>query len=332
MRFAAAWPIPKVSGARPPNPPFYRWFSDGVLNTCFNALDRHVQGGRGSQPALIYDSPVTGTCRTFSYRKLLDQVARFGGVLRGLGVGAGDRVVIYTPMIPEALVAMLPCARVGAVHSVVFGGFAAHELAVRIDDAAPKVMVSASCGIEVSRTLEYKPILDRAIELAGHTPERCVVAQRAAALAVLSAGLDLDWEQAMAGAEPVACVPVAATDPLYILYTSGTTTKPKGVVRDNGGHAVALRWSMQHIYETRPGEVFWAASDVGGSSGIPTSSTPRCSPGARPCCMRESRWARRMQRVLASHRRAPRQDAVHRAGRVPGDQEGRPGRRANQQV
>jgi propionyl-CoA synthetase len=245
------------------NPPFYRWFSDGVLNTCFNALDRHVRGGRGSQPALIYDSPVTGTCRTFSYRELLDEVARFGGVLRGLGVGAGDRVVIYMPMIPEALVAMLACARVGAVHSVVFGGFAAHELAVRIDDAAPKVVVSASCGIEVSRILEYKPILDRAIELAGHKPERCVIVQRAAAPAVLSAGRDLDWEQAMAGAEPVDCVPVAATDPLYILYTSGTTAKPKGVVRDNGGHAVALRWSMQHIYDTGPGEVFWAASDVG---------------------------------------------------------------------
>jgi propionyl-CoA synthetase len=245
------------------NPPFYRWFSDGVLNTCFNALDRHVQGGRGSQPALIYDSPVTGTCRTFSYRELLDEVARFGGVLRGLGVGVGDRVVIYMPMIPEALVAMLACARVGAVHSVVFGGFAAHELAVRIDDAAPKVVVSASCGIEVSRILEYKPILDRAIELAGHKPERCVIVQRAAAPAVLSAGRDLDWEQAMAGTEPVDCVPVAATDPLYILYTSGTTAKPKGVVRDNGGHAVALRWSMEHIYDTGPGEVFWAASDVG---------------------------------------------------------------------
>src|SRR6266581_5695068 len=163
------------------SPPFYRWFSDGVLNTCFNALDRHVQGGRGSQPALIYDSPVTGTCRTFSYRELLDEVARFGGVLRGLGVGAGDRVVIYMPMIPEALVAMLACARVGAVHSVVFGGFAAHELAVRIDDAAPKVVVSASCGVEVSRIVEYKPILDRAIELAGHKPERCVIVQRVAA-------------------------------------------------------------------------------------------------------------------------------------------------------
>ncbi len=245
------------------NPPFYRWFADGVLNTCFNALDRHVQGGRGSQPALIYDSPVTGTSRVFSYRELLDEVARFGGVLRGLGVGAGDRVIIYMPMIPEAVVAILACARIGAVHSVVFGGFAAHELAVRIDDATPKVVVSASCGIEVSRVVEYKPILDRAIGLAAHQPDRCVVVQRPQAPAELSPGRDLDWQLAMAGAERVDCVPVAATDPLYILYTSGTTARPKGVVRDNGGHAVALRWSMQHIYDTGPGEVFWAASDVG---------------------------------------------------------------------
>ncbi len=245
------------------NPPFYRWFADGVLNTCFNAVDRHVRDGRADQPALIYDSAVTGTVRTYTYRRLLDEIARFGGVLRSLGVGAGDRVVIYMPMIPEAVVAMLACARIGAVHSVVFGGFAAHELALRIDDAAPKVVVSASCGIEVSRVVEYKPILDRAIELSERKPERCVVVQRPQAEAVLTEGRDLDWEQAMAEAEPVGCVPVAATDPLYILYTSGTTAKPKGVVRDNGGHAVALRWSMEHIYDTGPGEVYWAASDVG---------------------------------------------------------------------
>ena len=245
------------------NPLFYSWFADGVLNTCFNALDRHVRDGRGDQVALIYDSPVTDTCRTFSYRELLDEVARFGGVLHGLGVGAGDRVIIYMPMITEAVVAMLACARVGAVHSVVFGGFAPHELAVRIDDATPKVVVSASCGIEVSRIVEYAPILDRAIELAAHKPERCVIVQRPQAPAALVAGRDLDWEQAMARAEPVECVPVAATDPLYILYTSGTTARPKGVMRDNGGHAVALRWSMEHIYDTGPGEVFWAASDVG---------------------------------------------------------------------
>ena len=245
------------------NPLFYRWFADGVLNTCFNALDRHVRDGRGGQAALVHDSPVTGTSRTLSYRQLLDEVARFGGVLRGLGVGKGDRVVIYMPMIPEAVVAMLACARIGAVHSVVFGGFAARELAVRIDDAAPKVVVSASCGIEVSRIVEYKPILDQAIELAAHKPGRCVIVQRPAAPAALTAGRDLGWEQAMAGAEPADCVPLAATDPLYILYTSGTTAKPKGVVRDNGGHAVALHWSMKHIYDTGPGEVYWAASDIG---------------------------------------------------------------------
>jgi propionyl-CoA synthetase len=243
------------------NPPFYRWYPDGVLNTCFNALDRHVLGGRADQTALIYDSPVTGTCRKFSYRELLDEVARFAGVLSGLGVTAGDRVIIYMPMIPEAVVAMLACARIGAVHSVVFGGFAASELAMRIDDAEPKVVVSASCGIEVTRIVEYKPILDRAVELARHKPEHCVIRQRPMAPATLIPGRDLDWN--LAGAEPVDCVPVAATDPLYILYTSGTTARPKGVVRDNGGHAVALRWTMEYLYDIRPGEVFWAASDVG---------------------------------------------------------------------
>jgi propionyl-CoA synthetase len=245
------------------NAPFYRWFADGTLNTCFNALDRHVNDGRGDQTALIYDSPVTGTGRKLTYRQLLDEVARFAGVLRGLGTGAGDRVVIYMPMIPETVVAMLACARLGAVHSVVFGGFAAPELAARIDDAAPKVVVSASCGIEVSRVLEYKPILDKAIELSSRKPGRCVILQRPQAAAALTEGRDLDWQDAMAAAEPADCVPVAATDPLYILYTSGTTAKPKGVVRDNGGHAVVLRWSMDNIYDTKPGEVFWAASDIG---------------------------------------------------------------------
>jgi propionyl-CoA synthetase len=245
------------------NPPFYRWFSGGELNTCFNAVDRHVRDGRGDQAAVIYDSPVTGAGQILTYRQLLDQVARFAGVLRSLGTEAGDRVVIYMPMIPQAVVAMLACARIGAVHSVVFGGFAAPELAARIDDAAPKVVVSASCGIEVSRVLEYMPILDRAIALSSRKPSSCVILQRPQAPAELTAGRDLDWEQALADAEPVDCVPVAATDPLYILYTSGTTGKPKGVVRDNGGHAVALRWSMQYIYDTDPGEVFWAASDIG---------------------------------------------------------------------
>src|ERR1039457_5450931 len=245
------------------DPPMYRWFADGILNTCFNAVDRHVRDGRGDQAALIYDSPVTGTSRVFTYRELLAEVARFAGVLRGLGVSAGDRVVIYMPMIPEAVIAMLGCARIGAVHSVVFGGFAASELAARIDDAGPKVVVSASCGIEVSRVLEYKPMLDRAIGLSTYKPPWCVILQRPQAQAALTAGRDLDWEQAMADAEPADCVPVAATDPLYILYTSGTTAKPKGVVRDNGGHAVALRWSMDNIYDTLPGEVYWAASDIG---------------------------------------------------------------------
>ena len=245
------------------NPPFYRWFADGVMNTCFNALDRHVRDGRGGQAALIYDSPVTGIRRTYTYAELLNEVARFAGVLRGLGVDKGDRVIVYLPMIPEAAIAMLACARIGAVHSVVFGGFAAAELAARIDDATPKVLVSASCGIEVSRIVEYKPILDRAIELASHKPDHCVIRQRPAAIAVLTPGRDVDWDQAVAGAEPADCMPVAATDPLYILYTSGTTARPKGVVRDNGGHAVALRWTMENIYDTEPGEVFWAASDVG---------------------------------------------------------------------
>src|SRR5215471_6600858 len=245
------------------DPPFYRWFTGGMLNTCFNAVDRHVRDGRADQPALIYDSPVTGAQRVMTYRELLDEVARFAGVLAGLGVTAGDRVVIYMPMVPEAVLAMLACARIGAVHSVVFGGFAAAELATRIEDARPVAIVTASCGIEASRVVEYKPILDRAIELSPHKPRWCVVLQRPQAKAPLAAGRDLDWAEQMAAAQPAGCVPVAATDPLYILYTSGTTGKPKGVVRDNGGHAVALRWSMQHIYDTQPGEVFWAASDIG---------------------------------------------------------------------
>ncbi len=245
------------------NPPFYRWFSDGELNTCFNALDRHVRDGRGDQAALIYDSPVTGTARRYTYRELLDQVARMAGVLRDIGVTKGDRVVIYMPMIPEAAIAMLACARIGAIHSVVFGGFAAPELAARIDDAAPKAVLSASCGIEGSRVIEYKPMLDRAIELATSKPEHCVILQRPQAAAAMATGRDLDWAEAVAAASPADCVPVLATDPLYILYTSGTTAKPKGVVRDNGGHAVALRWTMGNLYDIRPGEVFWAASDVG---------------------------------------------------------------------
>jgi propionyl-CoA synthetase len=243
--------------------PFYRWFTGGSLNTCFNAVDRHVLDGRGSQPAIIHDSPVTGTVASISYQQLQDAVARFAGVLRAIGVTKGDRVVIYMPMVPEAVIAMLACARIGAVHSVVFGGFAATELAVRIDDAAPVAVVSASCGVEVNRVIEYKPILDRAIEMANHKPSQCVILQRPQATAALQPGRDSDWASAMAAAETVDCVPVAATDPLYVLYTSGTTARPKGVLRDNGGHAVALRWSMEYIYDTGPGEVFWAASDIG---------------------------------------------------------------------
>ncbi|MGF1561011.1 MAG: propionyl-CoA synthetase [Geminicoccaceae bacterium] len=243
--------------------PFYRWFKGGRLNTCYNAIDRHVEAGRGAQPAIIYDSPVTDTKRTISYAALQDEVARFAGVLRAQGVEVGDRVIIYMPMVPEALVAMLACARLGAVHSVVFGGFAPHELATRINDAKPVCMVSASCGIEPGRVVEYKPMLDAAIEQAAHKPQRCVILQRPMAEADMTAGRDVDWSIAMASAEPVDCVPVEATDPLYILYTSGTTGAPKGVVRDNGGHAVALLWSMKNIYNIAPGEVFWAASDVG---------------------------------------------------------------------
>ena len=245
------------------NPPFYRWFPDAELNTCANALDRHVADGRADQPALIYDSPVTGTKRVYTYAELLDETARFAGVLRGLGVGKGDRVVIYLPMIPEAVISMLACARLGAVHSVVFGGFAPHELAVRIDDVRPTVVVTASCGIEPTRIVEYMPMLEDAIAMCAHPPLHCVVVQRDRHHCDVVKGRDVEWQEAMATAEPVDAVPVAATDPLYVLYTSGTTGKPKGIVRDNGGHAVALLWTMRHIYDLAPGEVFWAASDVG---------------------------------------------------------------------
>jgi propionyl-CoA synthetase len=247
------------------NPPFYRWFTGATMNTCYNALDRHVIGGRGDQPALIHDSPVTGTKRTYTYAQLLTQVARFAGVLRALGVARGDRVVIYMPMVPEAVVAMLACARIGAVHSVVFGGFAPSELAARIDDARPDVVVAASCGVEPTRVVEYKPMLDAAIERATHKPRHVVVLQREQALAEMVPDRDIDWGTLMreGAVEPAECVEVEATDPLYVLYTSGTTGKPKGIVRDNGGHAVALRWSMENVYGVSPGEVWWTASDVG---------------------------------------------------------------------
>jgi propionyl-CoA synthetase len=243
--------------------PFYRWFAGGVLNTCHNALDRHADGGRGDQVALVYDSPVSSTIQRFTYRELRAEVARFAGALAARGVGKGDRVVISMPMVPQAVIAMLACARLGAIHSVVFGGFAAAELASRIDHAKPKAIVFGSCGIEGGRVVEYAPLINRALELSTHQPQFCIVAQRQQAKAELLTGRDLDWDSAVADAEPAGCVPVAATDPLYILYTSGTTAQPKGVVRDNGGHAVALRWSMTNIYDTGPGEVYWAASDIG---------------------------------------------------------------------
>jgi propionyl-CoA synthetase len=243
--------------------PFYRWFSGGRLNTAYNALDRHVERGRADQPALIYDSPVTDAKRTYSFRELRDEVARFAGALRAEGVERGDRVVVYMPMVPEALIAMLACARIGAVHSVVFGGFASGELATRIDDAEPRAIVCASCGIEPDRVVPYKPLLDAAIDLARHEPERCIVLQRPMLEAELVPGRDVEWSEATAGARPADCVSVEATEPLYILYTSGTTGRPKGIVRDTGGHAVALAWSMPNVYDVAPGEVFWAASDVG---------------------------------------------------------------------
>jgi propionyl-CoA synthetase len=244
-------------------PPFSRWFPGARLNTCWNALDRHVAGGRGERFALIWDSPVTGQVAHFTYRQLRDEVARLAGVLAGLGVVKGDRVLIYMPMAPEAAMAMLACARIGAIHSVVFGGFAAHELATRIDAARPRVILSASCGIEVNRIVPYKPLLDAAIAEARSKPEHCVILQRPMCRADLVKGRDHDWHELAAAARPADCVPVPATDPLYILYTSGTTGIPKGVVRDNGGHAVALRWSLPAIYGVAPDEVFWTASDVG---------------------------------------------------------------------
>ena len=243
--------------------PFYRWYTDAVCNTCWNAVDRHVAAGRGAQAALIHDSAITGTKRTITYAELLGEVARLAGALAARGVTKGDQIIIYMPMVPEAAVAMLACARIGAVHSVVFGGFAAHELAVRIDDATPKAIIAASCGLEPGRVVKYKPLIDQAIDQARHKPDFCVVLQRPQETASLVAGRDFEWEAFQEGVEPADCVPVGGDDPLYILYTSGTTGQPKGVIRSNAGHMVALIWTMNNHYGVQPGDVYWAASDVG---------------------------------------------------------------------
>lgn len=258
-----AWYQPPTRILDDSRPPFYRWFPDGVTNACYNAVDIHVEQGRGEQTAVIFDSPVTGIKDRLSYRELLEKVSRLAGFFASQGVTRGDRIIIYMPMVPEALIAMLACARLGAIHSVVFGGFASNELAVRIDDSKPKLIVSASCGIEPARLIAYKPLLDEAIDLAAHKPDACLIFQRPQLLAEMIPNRDHDWASAMAAASPVACVPVNANDPLYILYTSGTTGQPKGVVRDTGGSIVSLKWSMPHIYNVQPGDVYWAASDVG---------------------------------------------------------------------
>ena len=260
---AVSWVKKWDSVIHSPKHQFYRWFEGAQMNTCYNAVDRHVERGRKNQTAVIYDSPVTGVVKRITYGQLLDEVALVAGMLKKNGVEKGDRVIIYMPMIPETLFAMLACARIGAIHSVVFGGFAPNELAIRIDDAKPKVILSASCGIEPKGAIPYKPLLDKAIELCAHKPEKCFIFQRPQVKAELIAGRDMDWQEALKEAKPAECTTVRSTDPLYILYTSGTTGIPKGVVRDNGGHAVALLWSMKNIYGIEPGDVYWAASDVG---------------------------------------------------------------------
>ncbi|MGB0382828.1 MAG: propionyl-CoA synthetase [Alphaproteobacteria bacterium] len=257
------WDTPFTTVCDTSKSPRTYWFTDGMLNSCYNAVDRHVDEGRGQQAAIIHDSPVTNSKRIVTYAELADEVARFAGVLASFGCSKGDRVIIYMPMIPQAIVATLACARLGVIHSIVFGGFAANELAVRIDDFSPKLIVAASCGIEPNRLVAYKPLLDEAIELATHKPQATIMYQRPQLHADMQDGRDHDWDAVMATAQAHGCVPVKATDPLYVLYTSGTTGQPKGIVRDNGGHAVALTWSMKHIYNVDTGDVFWAGSDIG---------------------------------------------------------------------
>ena len=257
------WITPPVKALDDSNTPFYRWFADATCNTCWNAVDRHVEAGRGDQPAIIHDSPITDSKRTLTYRELQAETARLGGALQKLGIEKGDRVLIYMPMIAEAAVAMLACARIGAVHSVVFGGFASNELAVRIDDCRPKAVLAASCGLEPNRIVPYMPLLGEAIDMAAHKPDACIIKQREQLRADLTEGRDHDWDTLVSEADEAPCVEVGGADPLYILYTSGTTGKPKGVIRANGGHLVALNWTMKNIYNIEPGDVFWAASDVG---------------------------------------------------------------------
>jgi propionyl-CoA synthetase len=259
---AIDWVEPPTTALYDRGDDIYEWFAEAKVNTCWNAVDRHVENGRGDQVAIIHDSPITGTSSTITYAALRDQVAHFAGALAARGIGMGDRVIIYMPMVPEALVAMLACARIGAIHSVVFGGFAAHELAVRIDDSTPKAIIAASCGLEPGRVVAYKPLLDGAIELADHTPDFCVILQREQGLCDLTER-DVEWHDCKDGVPPADCVPVTGNHPAYILYTSGTTGAPKGVVRPTAGHLVSLNWTMKNIYQVDPGEVFWAASDVG---------------------------------------------------------------------
>ncbi|MBT8388277.1 MAG: AMP-binding protein, partial [Altererythrobacter sp.] len=260
---AIDWVTPPTRALNPDNAPLYEWFTDAEVNTCWNAVDRHVEAGNGERAAIIYDSPITGAKSTTTYSQLQTQTAALAGALAERGVSKGDRVIIYMSMVPEALVAMLACARIGAIHSVVFGGFAANELALRIDDATPKAIICTSCGVEPNRVVEYKPLLDAAIEMSEHKPDFTIILQREQAIGAMIEGRDFDWQAAVAEATPAACVPVAGNHPAYILYTSGTTGQPKGVVRPTAGHLVALNWTMKNIYNVEPGDVYWAASDVG---------------------------------------------------------------------